>query len=393
MKRIFSWTLAAALCFSACSMPGLRGALAEEASQQPYRLRVGDGLEISAGPRSDSVSVVKVPVDEDGTISYPGLEPVQAAGRSIRELESEIEKQFAIQSAIQSAPAETSGSPSSSSSSQTFSPAEVFSQIYQLQVGDQLDFSVWEHPELSQKIQVREDGTFPFPLIGSVQAAGRTTSDLEKEIRERLDKDFIVNPQVSVRLIGAQFTVLGQKGSSGTYPIEGSLDLMTALGKAGDILTLRTSPVEIIRRQGNKQVVIRANVDRLLNGKDPNIPVLPRDTIYVKPPLVTASATASDSDPAFGRKISVRIIGAKFTALGEVNSPGVYSIDGALDVLGAVSLAGGISKFGSSRIEVIRTVGAQKVVIRANLDRILQGKDPNFRIFPHDTIHAKRRLF
>ena len=196
---------------------------------------------------------------------------------------------------------------------------------------------------------------------------------------------------VSVRLIGAQFTVLGQKGSSGTYPIEGSLDLMTALGKAGDILTLRTSPVEIIRRQGNKQVVIRANVDRLLNGKDPNIPVLPRDTIYVKPPLLTA--TASGFTSAFTQKISVRITGAKFTALGEVNNPGVYPIDSALDVLGAVSLAGGISKFGSSRIEVIRTVGAQKVVIRANLDRILQGKDPNFRIFPHDTIHAKRRLF
>jgi len=381
--------LGALLCLPACGMLGRQGLSVEEALRQPYRLRAGDEIEITSGGRADSLA--KLLIGEDGTALYPGLEPVPAAGKSIRDLEVEIEKRFAIQSAVQLAPGvvlETS-----SSKTHILSPAEAFNQTYQLQAGDQLDISVWDHAELNQKIQVREDGSFPFPLIGNVQAAGRAASDLEKELGERLDKDFIVNPQVSVRLVGAQFTVLGQKGNSGSYPIEGSLDLMTALGKAGDILTLRTSPVEILRRQGNKQVVIRANVDRLLNGKDPNIPVLPRDTLYVKPPLTTASATASGSTPAFEQKISVRLADAKFTALGEVNSPGIYSIAGAVDVLGAVSLAGGISKFGSSRIEVIRTVRDQKVVIRANLDRILTGRDSNFPIWPHDTVYAKRRLF
>lgn len=382
MKRLFSLlALGAVLCLPACSMLGLKTLSVEEARKQPYRLRTGDEIEITLGGRADSL--VKTAIGEDGTALYPGLELIPATGKSLRELEAEIEKQFALRSAVQFDPA------SSSLKNRILSPAEAFNQTYQLQVGDQLEISVWEHPELSQKIQIREDGTFPFPLLGTLRAAGRTTSKMEKEIRRRLDQDYIVNPQVTLRLIGAQFTVLGQEGDSGSYPIEGGLDLLTAISKAGDILTLRTSPVEILRRQGNTQVVIRANVDRLLNGEDPNIPVLPRDTIYVKPPLTTVTGVPSISD----RKIAIRLIGAKFTALGEVSSPGTYPIESTMDVLTAISLAGGISKFGSSHIEIIRAVGNQRVVIRANLDRILKGRDSNFPILPRDTLYARRRLF
>ena len=359
----------------ACAAAGTQVMSVEEASHQTYLLRAGDEIEIVVGGRGDSA--VKAPVTPEGTLLYPAVGEVQASGRSIHELELEMERLLLTQMG----PAEPAGeTPSISASSQFLSPAEAFNQTYQLQPGDQLDIFVWEHAELSQKNQIREDGTFPYPLLGSIQAAGRTTTDLEKELNERLNKDFIVNPQVTIRLINAQFTVLGQKGDSGTYPIEGTLDLMTAISKAGDILTLRSSPVEILRRQGDKQVVIRANVERLLNGRDPNIPVLPRDTIYVKPP------TAGE------RKVAIRLLGAKFTALGEVNSPGTYGIEGTMDLLTAVSLAGGISKFGSSGVEIIRSVGDQKVVIRADLDRILKGKASNPPILPHDTIYARRRL-
>jgi len=360
----------------ACAAAGTRMMSVEEAKGQHYLLRPGDELEIVAGGRGDSA--VRVPVAEEGTVLYPAVGEVPASGRSLRELEQEIEQLLLAQMT----PAEPGGeTPFVSVSSEFLSPAEAFNQTYQLQPGDQLDISVWEHAELSQKNQIREDGTFPYPLLGSIRAAGRTTTDLEKELNERLNQDFIINPQVTIRLVDAQFTVLGQKGDSGTYPIEGTLDLMTALSKAGDILMLRSSLVEIIRRKGDKQVVIRANVERLLSGRDPNIPVLPRDTIYVKPP------TAGE------RKVAVRLLGAKFTTLGEVNSPGTYGIEGTIDLLTAISLAGGISKFGSSGVEIIRSMGNQKVVIRADIDRILKGKASNPLILHRDTIYARRRLF
>ena len=372
-RSAISLILFVSLALPAGSAMGKKSLSAEEASREPYRMHIGDEVEIILGGHVDSM--VKAPVGEDGSVLYPPVGAVPAAGRSVRELEQEIENTLTNQLAPEGE------SDVASSGSEFISPAEAFNQTYQLQLGDQLEITVWEHPELTQKIQIRDDGTFPYPLLGSLQAAGRTTSDLEKELHDRLDKDYIVNPQVTVRHAGAEFTILGQKGDSGSHPIEGNIDLMTALGKAGDILTLRTSAVEIIRRQGNRQVVIRANVDRLLSGKDPNIPILPRDTLCVKAP------TAGE------RKISIRLVGAKFTALGEVNSPGNYPIEGNMDLLAAISLAGGISKFGSSNVEIIRSLGDEKVVIRANVDRILKGKDPNLSIQPRDTIYARRRLF
>ena len=363
------------LALPACAALGGKTLSAAEALKEPYRLRTGDEIEIVVGGRPDSA--VKAPIGEDGSVLYPPVGDLPAVGRSLREMEIAIEEK--LQSQI--LPEGETTAPETPSVIETLSPAEAFNAVYTLQPGDQLDISVWEHSELTQKTQIREDGTLPYPLLGSVRAAGRTTAELEEEMRERLDKEYIIHPQVTIRLAGAQFTILGQKGDSGTYPIEGTVDLMTAISKAGDILALRTSPVEILRRQGNKQVVIRANVDRLLSGKDPNIPVLPRDTIYVKPPV------------AGERKVSIHMVGAKFTALGEVNSPGTYPIEGTVDVLTAVSLAGGISKFGSNSVEIIRSVGDQKTVIRANVDRILKGRDPNVPILPRDTIYAKRRLF
>lgn len=164
----------------------------------------------------------------------------------------------------------------------TFSVAEASKEPYQLQLGDQLEISVWEHAELSQKIQVREDGTFPFPLIGSVRAAGRTTAELEKEIQDRLNQDYIINPQVSVRLIGAKFTAMGEVNNPGNYAIEGTLDLLSAISLAGGISKFGSSRVVVIRSVGDQKVVIRADVARILKGKDPNFSIQPRDTIYAR---------------------------------------------------------------------------------------------------------------
>lgn len=355
--------------------PARRVISVTDVPDDPYRLQPGDQLEIFFWGRFEST--LKAEIRSDGTVPYPPIEHLQVAGLSLEELNQEIQKHLDLAASPGGEP-EPEGPPVSG---EVISAQEAMNHIYRLQPGDQLAISVWDHGGLNQKAQVREDGVFTFPLIGSVEAGGRTLPEVEKEISERLNRDYIVNPQVSVRLIDAQFSVLGQKGESGSHPVEGTVDLLTAISKAGDIATLRSSRVEVIRRQGDTQVVIRANVDRILIGKDPNIPVLPRDTIYVMDPLTESG------------QVSVRLTGAKFTILGEVAAPGAQEIEGPMDLLTAISIAGGVSKFGSNRIEVIRTLRAGTVVIRANLDRLLQGKDPNIPIHPRDTIYVRRRLF
>lgn len=352
----------------------------EDAPKEPYRLRIADEVEIVVGGRV--IDAVRVSVAEDGTVLHPQAGEVQAAGKTVRELELAVET--ALQELSLKQPQMRPEDQEALSTSEALAPKEVFDQTYQLQAGDQLDILVWEHPELSQKVQLREDGGFAYPLLGTIQGAGRSAGEVEREIRDRLNESYLVNPQVTVRLINAQFTLLSPKGTSGFYQIDGSLDLISALSKAGD-LTQEPSRVEIIRRHGDRQVVIRTSLDNLLRGRDPNIPVLPRDTIYVR--IVEKPVTPENT------KVVIRITNGKFTVLGEANSPGTYQIEGSIDLLGAISRAGGISKFGSSRVEVIRSVGDRKIVIRANIEHILQGRASNLAIQPHDTLYVRRRLF
>lgn len=376
-KLLFNFLLTAILSLSGCGALSGQTVRPEQVEREPYRFQPGDELEISLVGRPDSE--VKSEVREDGTLLYPAIGSISAAGKSIRQMEEEISQ------GLQTDRAEfpEAAGPELDFSTESISSAAAAQQIYHPQTGDLLDIFVWDHPELSQKIQVRDDGLFQFPLIGEVKATGRPIPEVEKEIRDRLNQDYIVEPQVTVRVTGAQYSVLGAKGDSGSFPLEGTLDLLSAISKAGDISTLRSSRVEVIRRHGNKQFSIRADVGRILAGKEINISILPRDTIYVKLP----STVEGDA------LVAIRLLNAKFTVLGEVSSPGSFPIEGPVDLLTAISVAGGITKFGSSHVEVIRTVVDQKRVIRSNVDRVLRGKEPNISILPRDTLYVRRRLF
>ncbi len=141
---------------------------------------------------------------------------------------------------------------------------------------------MWGHADLARIAPVREDGTLSFPLIGDVRGAGRTLREVEREIQERLNSEYIVNPQVTIRLTGAKFSIFGEVNSPGTYVIEGTMDLLTAMSLAGGITKFGSNSIEIIRGERDKKLSIRANIERIVKGKEPNIEILPRDTIYAR---------------------------------------------------------------------------------------------------------------
>src|SRR5712664_2506761 len=74
-------------------------------------------------------------------------------------------------------------------------------QEYTIGPGDVLKVTVWGHDDLSKEYPVTLDGRVPFPLIGSVPAVGLTTTQFAHRLRDLLEKDYLVNPQliVSVR--------------------------------------------------------------------------------------------------------------------------------------------------------------------------------------------------
>ncbi len=370
------------LFIAGLSLPLLAGgpSFCQESSRavlpsEGYLLRVGDEIQITVLGREDLSRTVQI--REDGTISLVFIGSVQAAGRSAADLEKEIRERL---KSFLPAP----NTPETPESTTVIHPEDVpKNPFYRLQIGDDLEISVWNQLDLNTKTQIREDGTFSFPLIGNVQGVGRSLQEVEKDVRELLDKDFIVNPQVAIQLSGAKFTVLGEVVNPGPYAYVGTVDLLSALSQAGGLTKSGSERIDVIRSQGDKKLSIRMNLDAVLRGSELNLPILPRDAIMVYPQI----------DPKQNAEVVVRLSGAKYTVLGEVERPGSFSMESAIDALTAISQAGGLTKFGSSHIEIIRTRGDQKIRIRLNLDRIIQGTDPNPQILPHDTVYVKRRLF
>ena len=83
------------------------------------------------------------------------------------------------------------------------------------------------------------------------------------------------------------------------------------------------------------------------------------------------------------------------TVDGEVNRPGRYAIEADLTVTGAISLAGGLTRFGSSNVKVRRTdpEAGQITILEVDLKDVRNGKKPDVPLLPNDVVSVSRRVF
>lgn len=162
-------------------------------------------------------------------------------------------------------------------------PDELLEAEYQIHANDELEIAVWGQADLNRTARVRDDGTFAFPFVGEVSAQQRTIRELEGLLMAKLAEGYLVNPHVSVKLIGARFSILGEVERPGTYPLEGRVDLLAAISMAGGLSKFGAPRLEIIRVLANGQKVSSAvDVQGVLSGHRPTILVHPHDIINVK---------------------------------------------------------------------------------------------------------------
>lgn len=138
------------------------------------------------------------------------------------------------------------------------------------------------------------EGSINLPILGKINVKGLTLLELEKLIIQKLiDGNQLLNPTVSVRLINAKFTILGEIKSPGTYAFnEQSISLLQALGYAGDLtINGKRQDVLIIREENNKRTYTTIDLTSKKWFDSPNYYIKPNDVIYVNPngPKVTSS--------------------------------------------------------------------------------------------------------
>jgi polysaccharide export outer membrane protein len=126
---------------------------------------------------------------------------------------------------------------------------------YRINPGDDLEISVWGDDRLQRVVRVLPDGTFGFPLIGTVMAAGQLPSDIQRIITAGLRPQYKdVVPQVTVLIKnpgGYQFSVIGKVKSPGTFTPGRYVNALEAIGLAGGPTEFaQTNRIRIIRKIG-----------------------------------------------------------------------------------------------------------------------------------------------
>jgi len=142
---------------------------------------------------------------------------------------------------------------------------------YRINAGDELEIWVWGDERLQRDVLVLPDGTFAFPLVGQVQAAGRLPTDIERIISAALQPQYKGPvPQVTVSVkkpSGYQFSVMGKVKGPGTFTPGRYVNALEAIAIAGGPSEFaQTGGVKIIRKVGNQLVVIPIRLQDALKG-------------------------------------------------------------------------------------------------------------------------------
>lgn len=161
---------------------------------------------------------------------------------------------------------------------------------YRIQPGDSIEVFVWRNPEVSIGVAVRPDGRVSTPLVEDMQAAGKTPSELARDI-EAVLKNFIRDPMVTVIVrdfhgnIGQRVRIIGEVKAPNVLTYTRGMTLLDVLISVGGLTEYAAgNSAKIIRRQGeNGQREIPVRLDDLLNDGDitANIELMPGDILIV----------------------------------------------------------------------------------------------------------------
>lgn len=146
---------------------------------------------------------------------------------------------------------------------------------YRLGPGDRLKVTVFDHPKESGEFEVDSQGNVAHPLLGRVEARGKTVAEFQNHLRTTLDAKYIVNPRVSVEVLTYRpFYIYGEVNRGGSYPYVVGLTVRRAVAIAGGFTRRAQKAPVLLVRDASKGV---QKLDRRLDET-----VLPGDIIEVQ---------------------------------------------------------------------------------------------------------------
>lgn len=328
-------------------------------------------------------------------------------------------------------------------------------KAYRLKANDEIKLTVFREPELSATEKLTVTGEVSFHLIGSVQLLGLSIAEAEKLVAEKYDDGYLVTPSLSINVINAadkEIWVLGAVSNPGkqNIPVDATLDLATAIDSAGK-LAAHADPKRIELKRGDETQIFSladltsANAPQIVleHGDRVNVAASPfaNKTVTILGEvgtpgsvsfpisgqmsldflIATSGGLTKIADPAritikrsgkvysgtLGKEQGLapgdlvtippsRFAGKSVTFTGKVARPGdiPFSLDGKLDILGAVNLAGGFDRLANKKkVTLVRVINGKEQSFTLNCEKMLDGEQASTPLQPGDRIFVKERVF
>ena len=254
-------------------------------------------------------------------------------------------------------------------------PAAQSAQTKDYIVGpeDVLDVQVWDNKDMNQVVFVRPDGKTSLPIVGEIQAAGKTVQELQDYLTAVYSKT-VKGAAVTViirEIKSRPVYFLGGFGRPGALQLmRNDLSLLQALALVGGVAP---------GADGENGFVLR---------KDKRIPVN-----FTK--LLQKGDLTQDLQLEPGDSVVAPVADLVYLQ-GEVRAPGAIKFLPDLTVVKAITQGGGLTPMAAGgRVDIIRWKGEKRERIRVDVDKMMRAPDenPDVMLKPDDIVFVPQRLF
>lgn len=258
---------------------------------------------------------------------------------------------------------------------------------YVIGTNDVLEIKFWQKADLNSTVRVGEDGKITLDIIGQIEAAGRTTDQLQLDIARqvsRLHKDI---SQAVVRVVEYNYQhvfVSGNVVTPGKMAFEKIPDLWTIIKESGGITEIGDLSRVIIVRGGDQgDSVITVDVARALaDGKPESLPdIFRKDAIEV--PRIPVGLLAPDLGQNRNKRNVVYVTG-------EVNTPGPIEYQEHVDILEAMAMANGPTELADlDKIRLVTRDGGYAQTYHIDLNNYMEtGTLSRYTLRSEDVIYV-----
>jgi polysaccharide export outer membrane protein len=161
----------------------------------------------------------------------------------------------------------------------------TLTESYVIGASDVLAITVFKEPTLSSSLLVRPDGMISMPLLGDVEASGKTPLQLAEDVTTKLKK-YIQDPNVSVvvsQINSKKVFLIGEIAKTGPVELTPGMTLLEAIASAGGLTQFANSKkMYILRNENGSHLKIPLQYKQALDGYNAfNLTLKPGDTIVV----------------------------------------------------------------------------------------------------------------